>query len=329
MPDSPSQRPLAETPNVADRVGALNGAMRAIASRHAPTDGFHDTVVPGLQLIRSSAPTERIAALYRPALCVILGGRKRIFLNGQITDYPSDSHLVVSHDLPVLGQVIEASASQPYLSIYFMLEPAEVHDLMLQHGAPKEPLTTSQTARGMYIEATPDDLSDALWRLLKLLDSPQHAPALAPLIRREIVYRLMASPNGWRIARTARPDSNDQRVARAIALVRERFRESISIEDLTRAASMSASTMHAHFKAVTSFTPLTYIKQLRLQEARRLLISEGIDVAQAGHRVGYESPSHFSREYTRCFGIPPARDRNRQAALASPKSGADASGWSE
>lgn len=306
----------ARRPSVTD-LDTTRHALRELVLRHTPADGTVDTVVPGLQLLRWSTPSEPMGVLYRPALCVLLGGRKRVYLNGQITEYTTDRHLVVSHDLPVLGQVVKASAAAPYLSLQVALDLPEVQSLVLDHGAPPEPPGMStDAARGLFTQATSPELSNALLRLLQLLDRPADIPVIAPLVRREIVYRLLASPSGWRIARTARPDSNDQRVARAIALIRERFREPISVPELARAAHMSVSAMHAHFKAATSFTPLAYIKQLKLQEARRLLVAEGLDAAEAGYRVGYESPSHFSREYARLFGAPPARDRAQQLRTA-------------
>lgn len=289
---------------------AARQRMTEIVARHATTDGTHATPIQGLQLLRTSVPSEPISVMYRPALCLLLGGRKRVFLSDQVTEYSPNCHLVVSQDLPVLGEVIEASAEQPYLCLHFLIEPAEVAALMLDVGAPREPSAASQhAARGLYTEPTSVELMDAMLRLVHLLDTPADAVVLAPMVRREILYRLLSAPNGWRMARTVRVDSHEQRVSRVIGLMRDRFRESLTITQLADVAHLSPSALHLHFKSVTGLTPLQYLKQLKLQEARKLMLSEAIDAASAGYLVGYESPSHFSRDYARLFGAPPARDR--------------------
>ena len=286
--------------------------LRGLFDRHAPGDGFFPASIAGLQLIRASAPSEPLSVMYRPALCLVVSGRKRVFLNHQITDYGSNGHLVISQDLPVLGQVLEASPLEPYLCIHLRIEHAEINQILLDHGLPHEPEgATTRAARGLYVEPTTLPLMDAILRLVRLLDTPADLAAIAPLVRREIVYRLMTSPNGWRMARTAKPDCYDQRIARVIAVLRARFREPIGIAELADIAHLSTSALHLHFKTATSFTPLQYVKQLRLQEARRLLVTTDMDAAAVAFEIGYESPSQFSREYARMFGQPPARDRAR------------------
>lgn len=253
-------------------------SIRASVEAHAHCDGFFPTAVPGLQFIRASA----------------------------------NCHLVVSQNLPVIGQVVEASASDPYLCLHLRIEEAEVNQIVLDHGMPPEPAgATAEAARGLYTEPSTPALMNAIARLVELLNTPQDIAAIAPLIRREIVYRLLFSPYGWRIARTASPDCNDQRIARAIRLLQARFREPVSVAELAGVAHLSASALHLNFKAVTSLTPLQYLKQLRLQEARRLLLSANKDAAAIAFEIGYESPSQFSREYARLFGQPPGRDRQR------------------
>ncbi len=287
-------------------------ALRALFDHHAPSDGFFPAPIAGLQLIRASAPSEPLSVMYRPALCLVLSGRKRVYLNDQITEYGSDGHLVISQDLPVLGQVVEASSLEPYLCVHLRIEHAEINQIVLDHGLPPEPAgATTQAARGLYVEPTPAPLMDAILRLVRLLDTPADLAAIAPLVRREIVYRLVTSPNGWRIARTAKADCYDQRIARVLAVLRARFREPIGIPELADIAHLSPSALHLHFKTVTSFTPLQYVKQLRLQEARRMLVTTDKDAAAVAFEIGYESPSQFSREYARMFGAPPVRDRAR------------------
>ncbi|MCM3564766.1 MAG: AraC family transcriptional regulator N-terminal domain-containing protein [Hydrogenophaga sp.] len=291
--------------------------LRALFERHAPGDGFFPAPIAGLQLIRASAPSEPLSVMYRPALCVVLSGRKRVFLNDQITEYGSNDHLVISQDLPVFGQVIEATPLEPYLCVHLRIEHAEINQLVLDHGLPQEPAgATAHAARGLYVEPSTAALMDAILRLVRLLDSPADLAAIAPLVRREIVYRLMSSPNGWRIARTAKADCYDQRIARVLAVLRARFREPIGVPELADIAHLSPSALHLHFKTVTSFTPLQYVKQLRLQEARRLLVTTDMDAAAVAFTIGYESPSQFSREYARMFGEPPVRDRARLLGTA-------------
>lgn len=304
------------TENLAPRLDAL----RELVSMHARSDGFTPTAVPGLQLIRASAPSEPLNVMYRPALCILLGGRKRVFLSDQVTEYSASCHLVVSQDLPVLGQVVEASPGDPYLSVYLRIERADVSQLVLDHGLPPEPPgATTDAARGLYTEPSSAALMDAVLRLVQLLRSPRDIAALAPLVRREIVYRLLSSPNGWRMARTAKADCSDQRIARVIGVLQTRFREPIGVAELADIAHLSTSALHFHFKAVTSFTPLQYLKQLRLQEARRLLLSDDRDAAAIAFEIGYESPSQFSREYARMFGQPPVRDRQRMLDAGVPQ----------
>lgn len=303
--------PLAMTSSTSDIAQSI-AAMRPLFDRHASEDGFIPTPIPGLQLIRSSEPYEPLNTTYRPSLCLLLSGRKRLFLRDQVTEYGSHCHLVTSQDLPILGQVVEATPSDPYRCIYFRIEQAEVGQIALDHGMPQEPPgATADAARGLYTEPTSTTLANAILRLLQLLDAPADIPAIAPLIRREIVYRLMSSPNGWRVARTVKADCADQRIARVIAVLRSRFREPIGVSELASIAHLSPSALHFHFKNVTSLTPLQYVKQLRLQEARRLLVSLDMDASTIGFEVGYESPSQFNREYARMFGAPPMRDKSR------------------
>lgn len=296
-------------------IASAVSALCPVFDRHAREDGFNATPVTGLQLIRASAPNEPLNAMYRPSVCLVLSGRKRVFLSDQVTEYGTHCHLVTSQDLPVLGQVIEASPREPYRCIYLRIEHAEVSQITLDHGMPPEPPGASaEAARGLYTEPTSMALINAIQRLVQVLDTPQDIAVIAPLIRREIIYRLMSSQNGWRIARTVKADCSDQRIARVIATLRTRFREPIGVTELASIAHLSPSALHVHFKNVTSLTPLQYIKQLRLQEARRLLLSADMDATRVAFHVGYESPSQFNREYARMFGAPPMRDRSRLLA---------------
>jgi AraC-like DNA-binding protein len=278
--------------------------------RLAPRQGANATCVPGLQLYRFDWPNEPLHALYEPSVCFIVQGSKRVLIGDQVLHYGPMRHLVVSQDLPMSGQVLEADPLAPYLCIALSVSAQQIASLLLDIGRPTEP-PNAGSAPGMYTEDSSLELVEATHRLIRLLDAPSDAPALAPLIQREILYRLLKSPNGWRLARTATPDSYDQRVARVISWMRDRYREPLRVADLAKAVHMSESSLHQNFKAVTALTPIQYQKQLRLQEARRLMLAECASAAVVARHVGYESPSQFSREYARMFGAPPGRDRVR------------------
>jgi AraC-like DNA-binding protein len=278
--------------------------------RLAPRQGANATCVSGLQLYRFDRPNEPLFALYEPSLCLIVQGSKRVLIGDQVFDYGPMRHLVVSQDLPMTGQVLEADPMAPYLCIALSVSAQQIASLLLDIGRPTEP-PNAGSASGMYTEDSSAELIEAIYRLIRLLDAPADVPALAPLIQREILYRLLTSPNGWRLARTATPDSYDQRVARVISWMRDRYREPLRVADLAKAVHMSESSLHQNFKAVTALTPIQYQKQLRLQEARRLMLAECASAAVVARHVGYESPSQFSREYARMFGAPPGRDRVR------------------
>lgn len=275
--------------------------------RRAPKQGANATCIPGLQLYRFDRPNELLHALYEPSVCLIVQGSKRVLIGDQMLHYGPMRHLVVSQNLPIAGLVLEADPLNPYLCIALAVSAQETASLLLDIGRPAEPLNAG-SASGMYTEESSAELMEATHRLIRLVDAPSDAPALAPLVQREILYRLLTSPNGWRLARTATPDSYDQRVARAISWLRDRYREPLRVVDLAKAVHMSESSLHQNFKAVTALTPIQYQKQLRLQEARRLMLSERASAAVAARRVGYESASQFSREYARMFGAPPGRD---------------------
>lgn len=283
--------------------------LAARIAQHAPVDGVHDTAIPQLQLARTSHEMLPMRTLYKPAFCLLAQGRKRVLLNEEPMTYDALHYLAVSHQLPVSGQVIEATPATPYLGLKLDIEPKDIAALLLEIGTPRPP--PPGAARGIFTGRIDAVLLDAVLRLLRLLETPQDIPALAPLVMREILYRLLSCDEGWRLAQIGTPDSQSQRISRAIAWLQERFDQPLKIEAMASAVNMSASSLHHHFKQVTAMSPLQYQKQLRLQEARRLLLAGSVDAGTAGHRVGYESASQFSREYARCFGAPPARDIRR------------------
>jgi AraC-like DNA-binding protein len=296
---------------------ARTAAVRELVMRHAHGDGVHTTAINGLRLYRFSSPVEIGLSLYQPSMCLLVQGSKQVLLGDQVHVYDTSRHLVASQHLPAKGQVLCASPEAPYLCAELAIDAGEVAELLLNMEQPASPPGT-QPAQGMYIEETDSNLLEATIRLLALLDDPHDARLLGPAVKREVVYRLLRAPSGWRLARSVAASSQDRRVGRVISLLRERYREPLRIAALAQLVHMSESTLHQHFKAVTAMTPLQYQKKLRLLEARRLLMSEPVDAATAGHAVGYESPSQFSREYTRMFGEPPRRDQARLRVAGQP-----------
>ena len=292
--------------------------LAACLERFVPGDGMHPTPIPGLYLLRMSQAGELTHGQFEPALCVVAQGSKRVLMGDDVTVYDALHHLVVSQNVPVAGQVLDASPNAPYLCVRLDIDLADVASLVLGMGRPVGvPAGAAKgPSRGLYAAQTGEALLDAVLRLVHLLDTPDDIPTLAPLVVREIMYRLLCAEDGWRLAQIATPGSQGQHISRAIAWLRERYCEPLKVEDLARAVHMSVSSLHHHFKAVTAMSPLQYQKQLRLQEARRLLLmSDAADAAGVGHRVGYESASHFSRDYARLFGAPPARDIRRLRQL--------------
>jgi AraC-like DNA-binding protein len=260
-------------------------------------------------LFRSSAPSEPTHAVYEPALCLVAQGRKQVLLADELYTYDPVHYLLVSVDLPIVGQVVEATPQTPYLGLRLDLDPVQIGALIAEADLP--PPSSRLSGRALAVSRLDAALLDAMARLLRLLETPEHLRMLAPPIVREILYRLLVGEQGARLRHIALGNSQTQRIGRAIDLLRRNFAEPLRIDDLASAANMSASGLHHHFKAVTAMSPLQYQKHLRLQEARRLMLGEDLDAATAGFRVGYESPSQFSREYRRLFGAPPLRDITR------------------
>lgn len=284
-------------------------------AKWTPSEGAHRTAIPGLDMFRADAPTACVSTIYEPCLCVIVQGRKQVQLGDRHIEYGPLSYMVSSVHLPVLGQVLEASPEVPYLSVKLDIEPEEVADLVTQLGdrlpMPPADARCDESSCGLCLAQIDMDLLDAVRRLLDLLDRPEDASVLAPLIRREIIYRALMGDMGARIRRFAMVDTQANRVSRVIDLLKDRFAEPLRVRDLAQQVNMSESSLFHSFKQVTRMSPLQYQKKLRLMEARRLMIGEGIEAATASYRVGYESPSQFSREYGRMFGAPPRADVNR------------------
>jgi AraC-like DNA-binding protein len=288
--------------------------MASLIARFAAVEGVNATPLPQLSLSRASRPSERVHGSFDPCVCVIAQGAKRVMLADEVYRYDRATFIVATVDLPISGQVIEATDAKPYLGVKISIDPREVAALLVEADMPS--VADPAPRRGLFVSRVGPDMLEACVRLLRLLETPEDLPALAPLALREILYRLLKSEEGARLRQAASANGRARRIARAVEWLKGHFVEPLRVEDLAAQASMSASSFHEHFRAVTAMSPLQFQKQLRLQEARRLLMAEALDAASAGHRVGYESPSQFSREYSRLFGAPPAADMRRMRSVA-------------
>lgn len=279
-----------------------------IIGRHTSGDGIQPTPIAGVSLVRSATPTVPMPVVYEPTLCLIVQGRKRVTAGTTTYVYDAANYLVASVDVPVMGAVIEASEERPYLCLVLDLDMTVLSDLVLRYPADAK---NGAPAAGIQLGETTPELLDAAARLASLLDAPGDIAELAPLTVREILYRLLIGSGGAMVRQMVRADSRLSQIAKAIVWLRSHYTEACRIDAMADIAGMSRSTFHAHFKAVTAMSPLEFRTHLRLQEARRLMVAEALDAAGAGYRVGYESPSQFSRDYARLFGLPPARDASR------------------
>lgn len=292
----------------------LNRAELArLISAKLPQDGFA-TVVEGLRFNRASAPTDRIVGVTQHSLCIVAEGLKQIQLGDQSYQYDPFNYMLATMELPITGWVVQASPQSPYLSLQLELDPVLVGSVMVESGIPVP--ESPGDAKAVVISALGGGLLDAVVRLIQLLDNPDEYRILGPLIKREIVYRLLTEAQGSRLRHLSNFGGHTNRIGQAIDRLRSGYDQPLRIENLAKEFGMSSSSFHHHFKAVTDMSPLQYQKQLRLQEARRLMLGEGLDAASASYRVGYEDASHFSRDYKRHFGNAPIRDVERLRALA-------------
>ena len=296
---------------------AKREAERAQANRAELTERIaqairHDgTIEPlkGLHFNRSSSPSECIHSVSVPAFCVIAQGSKEVLLGSDRYQYDPMHYLLATVELPIVSQILEASKEQPYLSVRLDLDPTLVGSVMVEAGYP----SLQRGANVKAIDVSPLDapLLDAVVRLVRLLDSPTETHVLAPLIKREIIYRLLMGEQGSRLRHIAVLGGYTHHIALAVERLRKDFKEPLRIESIARELGMSVSGFHHHFKSVTAMSPLQFQKQVRLQEARRLMLGENLDATSAAYRVGYDDASHFNREYKRLFGAPPMRDVER------------------
>jgi AraC-like DNA-binding protein len=286
--------------------------LRNLLLRH--TRGYRtETAIPRVALSRGHAIIGPLVGVYKPMLCLAVQGAKSVVIGDRVLDYDPDNCFVTSVEVPATGRIVEASVDRPYLAISLILEPTLIAEVLQDLEVTAEgPLQV-----GFAVCPVTHDLVEAWARMIRLLDHPGDIPFLAPMIEREILYRLVQGPQAGLLRQIARSDSRLAKIRRALAWISAHFDQPLRIEDVADMVGMSLATFHRHFKAATAMSPLQYQKMIRLQQARRLLVIENGDVTQVAYSVGYESPSQFSREYARQFGSPPARDAARVRESAS------------
>ncbi|QDL93229.1 AraC family transcriptional regulator [Paroceanicella profunda] len=283
----------------------LAKAFSSYVAAHGGPDALSVTPVENLFLMCSTKTRLPFRKMYRPSLCIVAQGAKRIEVAETVLDYPAGTALAISVELPGYGGVTQASSEAPFLGMTIEFDMNMIRAVLDKLPAPP-PATPDGS--GLFVERLSDAQQDCIARLVRLLGMPEAVPVLYPAIMQELYYWLLVGPNGGEIAKMVRSESHTQRIADAIFHLRRVFRRSVRIEELADVACMSPSSFHQHFKTLTSMTPLQYQKQLRLIEARRLMVMEAANVTRAAFEVGYESPSQFSREYSRLFGSPPKQD---------------------
>jgi len=294
----------------------IREALVRKVARRATAEGDNPTDISGLTLYRRSECTACTSAAYQPSLVVFLQGQKRINLGRTTYICDGSNFLLTSVDLPVVSQVIAATPEKPILGLLFRLEMPEIRRILSEHELPIPPEPSD--ARGMAVGTSSAELLDACSRLIDLLDTPQDIPFLAGLIQREIIYRLLRSPQGMHLRAIATLGEQSHRTARVVSWLRANYARPLRVEDLAAMAQMGVSTLHHHFRSLTAMSPLQYQKHLRLHVARERMLAGGIDAASAAFEVGYESASQFNREYSRFFGQPPMRDiKSRRQAIAA------------
>jgi AraC-like DNA-binding protein len=281
----------------------LLNAVGRYAASHAGAAGLAPTPIPGLSIVRATAPSDLLYAISRPLVCLVVQGSKHVAIGPQAFAFSAGDSLIITADVPTVSQITRASIATPYLSLVLELDPAVIAELIVQMNA-----TGAAAGSAVRVEPTDTEVADAALRLMRLLDRPSSVPVLQAQLLREMHYWLLAGRHGRAIRHLGWPDSRVQRVARAVALLRREFAQPLPVARLAAAAGMSPSSFHQHFRKSTSLSPLQFQKQLRLIEARRLMLAEGLSASSAAFAVGYESVPQFTREYGRLFGLPPLRD---------------------
>ncbi|WP_026173878.1 AraC family transcriptional regulator [Martelella mediterranea] len=293
--------------------GPLLDAVTAYIEEQGGGQGLFPTAIEGFNIVRSFQSMMPMRNIYRPSLCVVLEGGKELHLGEQRLSYRTMQCLVVSVGVPATGQIVEASEEAPYVGVMIDFDVATLREVLEQLETPPVPL--EEAGPCAFVAEVDQPLADCILRLLRMLATPKAIPVLAPSVVREICFWLLSGPHGGALCKLALPESNIERVVRAVSMLHTHFADTLRVEQLADVARMSPSSFHQHFKALTSMTPLQFQKQLRLLEARRLMVTQAANVAEAAYKVGYESASQFSREYSRTFGIAPKQDALNQQRL--------------
>lgn len=288
-----------------EEIEALRRPLAETVARWTNGLNQFNTSIPNLTFYRRDEPTEPASCMVEPSVALVVQGAKRALLGDNAYRYDIKRFLITSLDLPVMMHVIDASPNRPYMGMVLKLDLHVVAELMMQSGMPPPPEHVSD--RGMELGETTPHLLQAFKRLLDLLDDPASIPVLSPLVQREICYRLLTSDQGARLWQIASVGSQSHRIAKAIDWLKSHYASPLRIEEIAANVQMSTSSFHHHFRLLTAMSPLQFQKWLRLNEARRLMLIERLDASTAAFQVGYESPSQFSREYSRLFGAPPRR----------------------
>lgn len=309
------------TSNARSTVNEKLAELADSIARFSAIDGTYQTDFPPLSLIRSSEDAVPVYTVYEPSICLVAQGSKLVLLGDEAYRYGPSQYFAVSVDLPISGQVTEASSEHPYLAVRLRIDPQQVLELLRE----KEDGSAARisTARGLYVSEAASGMLDAFLRLVRLLETPEDLPVLAPMAAREILYRALRDGQGRSIRQMAPGAGHAASVAEVIRRIRESYNEPLRIDELAGEAGMSPSSLHRRFRDVTAMSPLQFQKQIRLQEARRMLLCEPVQAAEAAFRVGYESPSQFNREYARLFGQPPLVDIRRLRTLSASRTASE------
>ncbi|WP_047152976.1 AraC family transcriptional regulator [Aneurinibacillus tyrosinisolvens] len=298
---------------MSEEIYKQQGELAKLIERYSGRNGVHATAIPSLYFIRQSHVTGPSHGVYKPSLCIMVQGAKEVWLAQERFKYSPADYLVASVDLPVTAQVTEVSSDFPYLALKLEFTPSQILEVLRDSEIQVSPKENPK--RAMFVSRMELSILDTVVRLARLLDNPKDIPVLTPLFTKEILYRVLQGQYGVVLEQIAIEGSSTYQIRDVIEYIKNNYGRSFRIEELAEIANMSVSSLHRHFKEVTAMSPIQFQKQLRLQEARRLLLSELTDAADVAFQVGYESPSQFSREYSRMFGLPPIQDIKRLRAI--------------
>lgn len=298
----------------ADTARVLKQAVRSYAERHANPDGLSLPPVPSLRMMCAYAPSGPMRSIYRPLVCLVLQGAKLMTVGREQRRFTQGQSVIVGVDAPVIGQIVEASCDQPYLAVAIELDMAVLQSVALEIGTNPTPGRSEPT---LFVETLDDTILSCALRLTRLIDHPEALAVVHPAVMRELHYWLLISPQGPNLRRLCLPNSHAERITRAINILRAEFKKNIAVDRLASVAGLSPTAFRRHFRAITSVSPNQFQKQLRLAEARRLMVAQGLSASRAAFEVGYLSASQFSRDYTRMFGAPPREDLRKGVGIGS------------